>query len=130
MQIWDNSKSSKLAITINQASNLPFKSESKYSFITGRVIFDEQGIKTFETISVPLASTNNPVWNETFVFDCNNEQIEDITLEICLFDTKNEMDKSLSDLNFVGMIILPLSEANLEDEPRWYELRVSYLTKI
>jgi hypothetical protein len=130
MQIWDNSKCSKFAITINQANNLPCRSESKYSFITGRVIFDEQGVKTFETISVPLEANNNPVWNETFVFDNMNEQMEDINLEICLYDSKTEDDKVQSDMYFVGMLILPLSEANLEDEPRWYELRVrKYLNK-
>ena len=124
MQIWDNSKLSKLAITINQANNLPVKGESRYSFISGRVIFDELGVKTFETISVSLESNNNPIWNETFVFDCMNEQIEDIHLEICLYESKTEDDKRHND-NFIGMLILPLSEANLEDEPRWYELRVS-----
>ena len=125
MQIWDNNKNSKIAITINQANNLPCRSESKYSFVTGRVIFDEEGIKTFNTISVPLEPNNNPVWNETFVFDSMNEQVEDINLEIYLYESKLEEEKTQTDMNFIGMLILPLSEANLEDEPRWYELRVS-----
>ena len=72
-----------------------------------------------------MESNNNPVWNETFVFDSLNEQMEDINLEIFLYDSKTEKEKVQSDINFVGMLILPLSEANLEDEPRWYELRVS-----
>lgn len=66
--------------------------------------------------------TGNPIWNETFVFDYT-ESIEDANLEICVHDTQTPSDTRLLRENFIGMIILPLSEANLEDEPRWYELR-------
>lgn len=128
MQIWDNCKDFKLAVTINQASSLPPRAESEkwYSFIAGRVIFEEQAIQTFKTNASPNV---NPVWNETFVFEYT-ESVEEATLEICVHDTQLPNDTRLLRENFVGMIILPLSEANLEDEPRWYELRVCTLTRL
>ena len=123
MQIWDNSKASKVAITINQANNLPSRCESEqwYTFVVGRLIFEESSVQTFQT--KPML-TSNPIWNETFLFNYS-EPIEDVNLEICLHDTQTPTDTRLLRENFIGMIILPLCEANLEDEPRWYELRVS-----
>ena len=43
MQIWNNCKASKLAITINQASNMPNRCESEqwWTFVAGRVIFEK-----------------------------------------------------------------------------------------
>lgn len=123
MQIWDNSKSSKIAITINHATNLPTRSESEkwYTFISGRLIQEEKSVKTFKTNAIHGES---PVWNETFLFDYDGS-IDDANLEICVHDTQTQTDTRLLRENFIGMIILPLCEANLEDEPRWYELRVS-----
>lgn len=122
MQIWDNCKDFKLAVTINQANNLPPRSESEqwFTFVSGRVIFEEQTTQNFKTNAI---LNSNPTWNETFVFDYN-ESVEEATLEICVHDTQSPSDTRLLRENFIGMIILPLCEANLEDEPRWYELRV------
>jgi hypothetical protein len=121
MQIWNNCESQKLAITLNQANNLPPRSESEnwFIFISGRIVFEEQSIKTFRTQTV---NVNTPIWNESFLFDYS-ESVEEATLEICIYDTQNANDTRVLRENFVGMVILPLSEANLEDEPRWYELR-------
>lgn len=165
MQIWNNCKEAKLALTINQASNLQVHMErdsptnpqstnststtnpnsvtssspvtvtttttattttstTSFILVVGRVMFEEQATKTFRTNPVPTSS--KPVWNETFLFEYN-ESVEDATLEICAHETKSPNDLRLLRDTFLGMIILPLSEANLEDEPRWYELRVSIL---
>jgi hypothetical protein len=63
MQIWNDIENSKLAITINQATNLPSRSDSEqwYTYVIGRVIFEEsaQNFQTNPTIG------NNPVWSET-----------------------------------------------------------------
>lgn len=124
MQLWNNCEQLKLAITINQVNNLPPRSadEKWYTFVCGRLILDDQDTKVFET--KPLL---NPIgtWNETFVFDYK-DSIDDALLEICLHDTQSPDDTRPLRENFIGMIILPLSEANLEDEPRWYELRVCF----
>ncbi|CAF0956610.1 unnamed protein product [Brachionus calyciflorus] len=121
MQLWNNCELFKLAITINQVNSLPPRSadEQWFTFVSGRVIFDDQDTKTFVTKAILNPSG---VWNETFVFDYV-DSIEDATLEICIHDTQNPDDTRPLRENFIGMIILPLSEANLEDEPRWYELR-------
>lgn len=167
MQIWNNCREAKLALTINQASNLQIQHidaataaaaaavaaaasapsvaavptttvipavtgscssssgaqtpATSFILVVGRVIFEEQATKTFRTNPVP--SSSKPVWNETFLFEYN-ESVEDATLEICAHETKSPNDLRLLRDTFLGMIILPLSEANLEDEPRWYELRV------
>jgi len=65
---------------------------------------------------------NNPTWNETYLFDYDHEKIEDVTIDIYLHDTQTPDDTRILKENFIGMIILPLTEANLDDEPRWYEL--------
>lgn len=138
MQLWNNCRELKLALTINQASNLqlrmqpesngsptrsPLDQQQSYIIIVGRVVFeDEQPTKTFRTNPIP-SSSKPAVWNETFLFDYN-ESADDATLEICAHETKSPNDLRLLRETFLGMIILPLSEANLEDEPRWYELRV------
>lgn len=53
MQIWDNCKCSKLAVTINQANNLPSRSENEqwFTFVGGRVIFEGK-IKNKKQITV------------------------------------------------------------------------------
>lgn len=58
MQIWNDIENSKLAITINQATNLPSRSESEqwYTYVIGRVIFEEQGVQNFQT--KPTIGTN------------------------------------------------------------------------
>lgn len=125
MQIWNNCKELKLALTVNQASNLQLRAENEQSYIlvVGRLTFEEQPTKTFRTNPVPAGL--KPVWNETFLFDYN-ESVDEATLEICAHETKSPNDLRLLRETFLGMVILPLSEANLEDEPRWYELRVCY----
>ena len=122
MQLWNDRNNSKLAITINQATNLPSRSEEEhwYTFAIGRVIFYDRGVKNF--LTKPILNVS-PVWNETFVFEYEDEVVEDVNLEIYLHDTQTPEDTRILKENFIGMIILPLSEANLEDEPRWYELR-------
>lgn len=178
MQIWNNCKEAKLALTINQASNLQVQCvidgmlatggsgsgsssspttaangggpssaaaavanvaslqapttgcssssspPTSFILIVGRMVFEEQATRTFRTNPVPCSS--KPVWNETFLFEYN-ESVEDATLEVCAHETKSANDLRLLRDTFLGMIILPLSEANLEDEPRWYELRVRLL---
>ena len=58
MQIWNDIENSKLAITINQATNLPSRSESElwFTYVIGRVIFEEQGVQNFQT--KPIMGTN------------------------------------------------------------------------
>ncbi|CAF0899970.1 unnamed protein product [Rotaria sp. Silwood1] len=134
-QIWHDIEELKLALTIIQASNLPLRSNGDlpYAYITGKMLFEDHGFDMFET---KVIHSSNPVYNETFVFH-EVESIDVLHLEIYLWDKKNNIhinNKSIITTNinndniddsddFIGMIELPLSEANLEDEPRWYELR-------
>ncbi len=125
MQLWNDCRQLKLAITISQACSLPTKSDSEeaesqsYTFAIGRFIFDEQSVQNILTKPMPSPS---PVWNETYVFEYGNEAIEEAVLEIYLHETESLEDRRVLMDNFVGMITLPLVEANLDDEPRWYEL--------
>jgi hypothetical protein len=90
------------------------------------MIFEDRGFDMFET---KIIHSSNPVYNETFVFH-EVETVDVLHLEVFLWDKKqyqkdnptihNSTDESDE---FLGMIQLPLNEANLEDEPRWYELR-------
>jgi hypothetical protein len=73
--------------------------------------------------------SSNPVYNETFVFH-EVENVDLLHLEVLLWDKKQHQTDHVTTNNstdesdeFIGMIQLPLNEANLEDEPRWYELR-------
>jgi hypothetical protein len=117
----------KLALTIIQASNLPLRSngDQPYSYITGKMIFEDRGFDMFET---KVIHSSNPVYNETFVFH-EVETVDVLHLEVLLWDKKQTSyttptNNSLDDSDeFIGMVQLPLDEANLEDEPRWYELR-------
>jgi hypothetical protein len=90
MQIWDDPVKSKLAITINHASNLPPRSESEkwYTFMTGRIFCDEETIHKFKTSAV--LAENQP-WNETFVFEYNH-LVEEMILEISVYDTLSPED--------------------------------------
>lgn len=58
MQIWNDVENSKLAITINQATNLPSRSGSEQwsTYVIGRVIFEEQSVQNFQTR--PILGTN------------------------------------------------------------------------
>lgn len=114
----------KLALTIIQASNLPLRQngDQPYAFISGKMLFEDRGFDMFETKTIHSA---NPVFNETFVFH-EVEAVEALNLEIFLWDKKQYLTRNESSDDtdeFLGMIQLPLNEANLEDEPRWYELR-------
>jgi hypothetical protein len=118
----------KLALTIIQASNLPLRSngDQPYTFITGKMLFEDRGFDMFET---KIIHSSNPVYNETFVFH-EVETVDVLNLEVLLWDKKqshinNQTNNNSTDESdeFLGMIQLPLNEANLEDEPRWYELR-------
>ena len=122
MQIWNDHKNLKLAITINQASNLPPRSESEhwYTYAIGRVIFYERPVKNF--LTTPIFG-QSPTWNDTYVFEYGDELIDDISIEVYLHDTQNPDDTRILKENFIGMLILPLVDATLDDEPRWYELR-------
>lgn len=108
MQIWNDSENGKLAITINQATNLPSRSESEQwsTYVIGRVIFEEQSVQNFQTR--PILGTN-PVWSETFVFNYV-EPLEDVNIEIYLHDTQTPSDTRILQENFIGMIMLPLSK--------------------
>lgn len=128
MQLWNDCKQLKLAVTINQACNLPSEnSETWHTFAIGRVIFDERPVQNILTKAMP---GSNPVWNETYIFEYGTEVIEDAVIEIYLHETNKLDDLRVLKDNFVGMIILPLMEANLDDEPRWYELTDKPMRKI
>jgi hypothetical protein len=94
MQLWNDHKNLKLAVTINQASNLPPRCENEhwYTFAIGRVIFYERPVKNF--LTMPLLG-NNPTWNETYLFEYGNEKIEDVTIDIYLHDTQTPDDTNL-----------------------------------
>jgi len=114
----------KLALTIIQASNLPLRSngDQPYTFITGKMLFEDRGFDMFET---KIIHSSNPVYNETFVFH-EVETVDVLNLEVLLWDKKQYQTNNNSTDEpdeFLGMVQLPLNEANLEDEPRWYELR-------
>jgi hypothetical protein len=89
------------------------------------MLFEDRGFDMFET---KVIHSSNPVYNETFVFH-EVETVDVLHLEVLLWDKKHNShsktnNSSIDDSDeFIGMIQLPLSEANLEDEPRWYELR-------
>ena len=126
-QIWHDIEDMKLALTIIQAGNLPLRpnGDQPYTFITGKMLFEDRGFDMFET---KVIHSSNPVYNETFVFH-EVENVDVLHLEVLLWDKKqyhsdhsNQMKNDDPD-EFLGMIQLPLNEANLEDEPRWYELR-------
>ena len=128
-QIWHDVEDMKLALTIIQASNLSLRSngDQPYSFITGKMLFEDRGFDMFET---KIIHSSNPIFNETFVFH-EVETVDVLHLEVLLWDKKQyQTDKQSYHLQnndepdeFLGMVQLPLSEANLDDEPRWYELR-------
>ncbi|CAF2557883.1 unnamed protein product [Rotaria sp. Silwood2] len=123
-QIWHDVDDMKLALTIIQASHLALRSngDQPYAFITGKMLFEDRGFDMFET---KIIHSSNPVYNETFVFH-EVESVDVLHLEILLWDKKQYQtnnDSTDESDDFLGMIQLPLNEANLEDEPRWYELR-------
>ncbi|CAF1054232.1 unnamed protein product [Rotaria sordida] len=123
-QIWHDVDDMKLALTIIQAGNLPLRSngDHPYAFITGKMLFEDRGFDMFET---KIIHSSNPIYNETFVFH-EVESMDVLHLEILLWDKKQyQTNNDITDESdeFLGMIQLPLNEANLEDEPRWYELR-------
>jgi len=117
----------KLALTVIQAGNLPLRpnGDQPYAYITGKMLFEDRGFDMFET---KVIHSSNPVYNETFIFH-EVDNVDVLHLEVLLWDKKqtshtNTNNNNLDDSDeFIGMIQLPLNEANLEDEPRWYELR-------
>ena len=127
-QIWHDIEDLKLALTIIQAGNLPLRpnGDQPYTFITGKMLFEDRGFDMFET---KVIHSSNPVYNETFVFH-EVENVDVLHLEVLLWDKKqyhsdhfHSTTRTDDPDEFLGMIQLPLNEANLEDEPRWYELR-------
>jgi hypothetical protein len=126
-QIWHDVDELKLALTVIQAGNLPFRSngDQPYTYITGKMLYEDRGFDMFET---KVIHSSNPIYNETFVFH-DVDTVDVLRLEILLWDKKQSTqtnnttnDNDDSD-EFIGMIQLPMSEASLDDEPRWYELR-------
>ncbi|UJR28674.1 hypothetical protein I4U23_009903 [Adineta vaga] len=126
-QIWHDVEDMKLALTIIQASNLPLRAngDQPYAYITGKMLFEDRGFDMFET---KVIHASNPTYNETFVFH-EVETVDVLLLEVLLWDkkqptqTKNKHSSIDETDEFIGMVQLPLDEANIEDEPRWYELR-------
>ncbi|CAF3906692.1 unnamed protein product [Adineta steineri] len=127
-QIWHDVEDMKLALTIIQAGNLPLRSngDQPYAYITGKMLFEDRGFDMFET---KVIHSSNPTYNETFVFH-EVETVDVLLLEVLLWDkrqptqTSKDKNSSIDDPDeFIGMVQLPLDEANIEDEPRWYELR-------
>jgi len=117
----------KLALTVIQAGNLPLRSngDQPYAYITGKMLFEDRGFDMFET---KVIHSSNPTYNETFVFH-EVETVDVLLLEVLLWDKKqptqpkNKHSSIDESDEFIGMVQLPLDEANIEDEPRWYELR-------
>ncbi|CAF1150980.1 unnamed protein product [Didymodactylos carnosus] len=127
-QIWHDVEDLKLALTVIQAGNLPLRpnGDSPYAYISGKMLFDDRGFDMFETKAIHSC---NPVWNETFVFH-EVEKVDVLRLEIFLWDKKKQNYHTHEENEeFIGMAQLPLIEANLEDEPRWYELRDRQMRK-
>ena len=133
-QLWHDVEEMKLALTVIQAGNLPLRAngDQPYAYITGKVLFEDRGFDMFET---KVIHSSNPIYNETFVFH-DVDTIDVLRLEILLWDKKqtaqgntttatanNNYQNADETDEFIGIVQLPLNEANLEDEPRWYELR-------
>ncbi|CAF0936519.1 unnamed protein product [Adineta ricciae] len=126
-QIWHDVEDMKLALTIIQASNLPLRAngDQPYAYITGKMLFEDRGFDMFET---KVIHSSNPTYNETFVFH-EVETVDVLLLEVLLWDKKqptqtaNKHSSIDESDEFIGMVQLPLDEANIEDEPRWYEMR-------
>lgn len=113
-----------LALTVIQAANLPLRSngDQPYAYLAGKMIFEDRGFDMFET---KVIHSSNPMFNETFVFH-DVDAIETLRLEIIVWDKRqtHQLYRGMDDSDeFIGTVQVPLIEANLDDEPRWYELR-------
>ncbi len=126
-QIWHDVEDMKLALTIIQAGNLPLRAngDQPYAYMTGKMLFEDRGFDMFET---KVIHSSNPVYNETFVFH-EVQTVDVLHLEVLLWDKRQNSQATTTNSSidesdeFIGVVQLPLDEANLEDEPRWYELR-------
>lgn len=66
-----------------------------------------------------IANTNDPTWNQTFVYVAGKEShFRQRLLEITVWDY-DRMGAS----EFLGEVIIDLSRANFKDDPLWYTLR-------
>ncbi|KAL5021135.1 hypothetical protein ScPMuIL_000290 [Solemya velum] len=64
-----------------------------------------------------LFNTSSPKWNQTFVFeDIEENEVLTKTLEITLWNKRELQDQ------FLGEVLLDLHDANLDDDPVWYNL--------
>ncbi|CAK9816967.1 Regulating synaptic membrane exocytosis protein 2 [Anthophora plagiata] len=64
-----------------------------------------------------LANTNDPMWNQTFVYDGNEPELGKRALEITVWDYR-KYDTN----DFLGEAVLELATARLDEEPEWHHL--------
>ncbi|KOC65693.1 Regulating synaptic membrane exocytosis protein 2 [Habropoda laboriosa] len=64
-----------------------------------------------------LANTNDPMWNQTFVYDGNEPELGKRALEITVWDYR-KYDTN----DFLGEAVLELATVHLDEEPEWHPL--------
>ncbi|XP_077990768.1 regulating synaptic membrane exocytosis protein 2-like [Glandiceps talaboti] len=117
IKMWYDNTSQRLVVTILSAEHLPHKemAEKRNPYVKLYILPDRSEKTKRRTKTV--AKSNNPKWNQTFIYDLKRENFNGTTLEVTIWD----FDR-FGVNEFLGEVLVDLDSAALDDEPHWYIL--------
>ncbi|KAI8506068.1 putative positive regulation of inhibitory postsynaptic [Branchiostoma belcheri] len=108
-----------LSVTVLTAVDLPYKENgrARNPFFKLHLLPDRS--ERSKRRSKILQKTNEPTWNQTFHYDVKSSEFTGRALEVTVWDYSKA---GAGDHEFLGMVLLDLETAPLDDEQHWYVL--------
>ncbi|XP_019632753.1 PREDICTED: regulating synaptic membrane exocytosis protein 1-like isoform X12 [Branchiostoma belcheri] len=108
-----------LSVTVLTAVDLPYKENgrARNPFFKLHLLPDRS--ERSKRRSKILQETNEPTWNQTFHYDVKSSEFTGRALEVTVWDYSKA---GAGDHEFLGMVLLDLETAPLDDEQHWYVL--------
>ncbi|XP_070533508.1 regulating synaptic membrane exocytosis protein 2-like isoform X5 [Ptychodera flava] len=117
IKMWYDNTLQQLVVTILSAEHLSHKElgERRNPYVKLYILPDRSDKTKRRTKTI--AKSNNPKWNQTFMWDLKRAEFRGSTLEVTMWD----FDRFGSN-EFLGEVLVDLDRAPLDDEPHWYIL--------
>ncbi|XP_006816755.2 regulating synaptic membrane exocytosis protein 2-like [Saccoglossus kowalevskii] len=117
IKMWYDNSSQQFVVTILSANNLPLKEtgERRNPYVKLYVLPDRSDKTKRRTKTV--AKSNNPKWNQTFIWALKRDHFDGSTLETTVWDYDR-----FGVNQFLGEVLIDLDNARIDDEPHWFVL--------
>ncbi|CAL1260910.1 unnamed protein product [Larinioides sclopetarius] len=119
VRYWYDPSEMKLHGTVESAKDLPQRPDGspRWPYVKIFLLPEEWG--NCRTRSKCIAGTNNPQWNIGFAFNIRQSELRHRTLQINVWDYKDEKTGGCND--FLGEVQIPL-RGGMYSDSRWYNL--------